>query len=254
MDYWTHTTNLCWTCADATQQGTDVCRNPPLQVFHTFLDTAFPRAWHGNLLALKAFLLTQDLGHARLVLWVTDVEAIQLHREAFQLLRWGCLSSHPCATHKHKQKTPPHSEFARVIEVHWLWWPELIWNTPIERHPFFSFPRALHAQTASGPYHDVLRLLVLHKYGGTWLDAGALLTQDVGILSARLGLQWQAVWPHSRDFMLTLQRQGALGEAMLRLLGENRGTDEVCLVGCIQGCLYMNMHTQHTLPTHRRVL
>lgn len=96
MEWWKSTTDLCWTCGDAQPKGADVCRNPPLQVFHTLLDTAFPRAWHSNLLAIKAFLLTQDLRHARMVLWVTDVDGVQLNAEAAQLFR--CDEERPVRT------------------------------------------------------------------------------------------------------------------------------------------------------------
>lgn len=75
---------MCGTCTDNQR---DTCRNPPLQIFHTHIDTAYPRNWHSNLVAIKAFLLTQNLMHARLVLWVTDADAVQLHPEAASLLR-----------------------------------------------------------------------------------------------------------------------------------------------------------------------
>lgn len=90
-----HTALSSSACFSCTNTQRDTCCNPPLQIFHTYIDTAYPRNWHSNLLAIQAFLLTQNLMHARLVLWVTDADSVQLHPEAASLLRYAVHSSPP---------------------------------------------------------------------------------------------------------------------------------------------------------------
>ena len=59
-----------------------MCKNPPVLVFHAYLDGLHPRDWRASLAFLKAFLLSQDLRKTRLLLCVTDADEVLQHPQA----------------------------------------------------------------------------------------------------------------------------------------------------------------------------
>lgn len=76
--WWQRATSLCVSCFD---RG-NVCKNPPVLVFHAYLDGLHRRDWRASLAFLKAFLLSQDLRKTRLLLWVTDADELLQHPQA----------------------------------------------------------------------------------------------------------------------------------------------------------------------------
>lgn len=51
----------CYSCIT----GANVCTNPPTMLYHQYLEYLHPERWEGNMLSVKAYLMTQvcwDLG------------------------------------------------------------------------------------------------------------------------------------------------------------------------------------------------
>jgi len=47
----------CYSCIT----GANVCSKPPVMLYHQYLEYLHPTNWEGNLLSIKAFLMTQVL-------------------------------------------------------------------------------------------------------------------------------------------------------------------------------------------------
>jgi hypothetical protein len=45
----------CYSCLT----GANVCTDPPIMQYHQYLEYLHPKVWEGNLLSMKAFLMTQ---------------------------------------------------------------------------------------------------------------------------------------------------------------------------------------------------
>ena len=68
----------CHSCSD----GRNFCSDPPQLLFHMSLEFLHKSSWQGNLLAIQAFLMTQDLRHSRMILWVPHKSAVYDSRTA----------------------------------------------------------------------------------------------------------------------------------------------------------------------------
>lgn len=89
---------------------------------------------------------------------------------------------------------------------------ELLWDTPLAAHQ----PADIEALDDTSQY-ALLQLLALYKYGGLWLDAGVLLTQDMG----RLGrLEWVAAWANSSDSLVSMVSRGVAARTVLELAND----------------------------------
>lgn len=67
--------------------------------------------------------------------------------------------------------------FARYVHVRQLPpWTELVEGSPLQGDPFWSNHTAVKKNifTVAG-YADILRLVLLHKYGGMWVDMDVML-------------------------------------------------------------------------------
>ncbi len=119
-------------------------------------------------LSLKAFVITQDLRRARLLFWspLDDIEAIKkANVTIFERL-------HPHVTLK---------EFDYEQEIR---------GTPLLLSRHFSnwtrFSKLANPPTQS----DIVRILLLHNYGGLWLDNDAVPLADLRNITIGIGLQF----------------------------------------------------------------
>lgn len=55
-EWYTRSRSNCYSCL---YPDVNVCRNPPTVYYHQYLESLHPERWEGNLLAMKAFLMTQ---------------------------------------------------------------------------------------------------------------------------------------------------------------------------------------------------
>ena len=114
--------------------------------------------WQGNLVALKAYLLTQDLHKTQLWLW-TD---------------------HP--SHIVNDDTKAFFDtFTDVITVKLFDWDAEIEDTPWVDDVYFGNHFQVKSDFESFPpgYSDLVRHLLLYKHGGFWVDSDAVLLRDV---------------------------------------------------------------------------
>lgn len=59
-DWYQRSRSNCYSCLHPER---NVCRDPPMISYHQYLESLHPQRWEGNLLAMKAFLLTQVRGN-----------------------------------------------------------------------------------------------------------------------------------------------------------------------------------------------
>jgi hypothetical protein len=207
--WWQRAGGLCVSCYNKT----NVCKNPPVVTFHTYLEALHPREWRANLMFIKAFLLTQDLRRTRLVIWTPNADDLLYDPRTAEFFR----------------------AFDRVVEVHSLWWYELVFKTPVETHTFFGNDTLLERATGKPAFMDMLRLLALYKYGGVWLDADVIMLKDVYPLTAHVGYQYSARLPGGNHFLRMLQR-GLLGKKVLELINDLPADEDAMLLRLDELC------------------
>lgn len=135
-------------------------------LIHTFLRNA---NWDDPTwtMPFKSFLLTQNLSRVKMILWVGE-DDIQILRNNTTFMGRFLISS-----------------VKEYVSLR-------VWNFTLEVR---GTPLALHNMGESGQipiptYSDIVRLLLLHNYGGFWLDTDAWLVQDILPLADNLGLQF----------------------------------------------------------------
>ncbi|KAF8064648.1 hypothetical protein HT031_003449 [Scenedesmus sp. PABB004] len=147
----------CYSCMEP---GLNVCAHPPTMLYHQYLERLHPTEWAANLLSIRAFLMTQDLRVSRMLLWVPDPAAVYDNRTAAFFDAWSDYVT--------LQRFDYDAEVAGT-----LWDGDAFFGngTKVKEH----MPHA-------GSYSDVVRILLLHKYGGFWMDNDAVLYNDVSHL------------------------------------------------------------------------
>ena len=121
----------------------------------TYLDKTNPQ---GNLIAIKSYLLTQNLFKTQLWLWTDDPSKIMTD-----------------------DTKPLLDTFSDVVTVKKFVWDDEIEGTPLEGDEYFGN----HFQVRSdfegflAGYGDLVRHLLLHNYGGLWMDSDVVLLRDV---------------------------------------------------------------------------
>lgn len=175
----------CLSCID----GADVCSRPPLLLFHQYLDAT---QWEAGLLSLKSYLLTQDLRNSYVYLWTSDPrQVLEQNREGAAFLY----------------------AFQKHIRFRKVKWGRLIKGTPLEGHSFFGSEARLKKLLPPAAYSDVLRLLLLHKYGGVWIDNDVILMRDWRPLVVNVGYQFVMRWMNNH--VLHIRRRSKLSYHLL---------------------------------------
>ena len=136
----------------------NICVNPPKLTIHMYLAYLDKTNWEGNFVALRAYLLTQNLHTTQLWLW-TDHPAQIINDD-----------------------TRPFFEmFSDVITVKEFVWDTEIEDTPLADDPYFGnhFQVRSDFEDFLAGYGDLVRHLLLYNYGGLWVDTDVVLTRDV---------------------------------------------------------------------------
>lgn len=124
-------------------------------MYLSYLD---PSNWSGNLVAIKAYLLTQNLLKTQLWLWTDSIDTIVNDdtRSFFHT-------------------------FSDVVTVKTFSWNEEIEGTPLAGHAYFSNYTQLRTDFEDflAGYGDLVRHVLLYNYGGLWIDTDVVLLQDV---------------------------------------------------------------------------
>lgn len=116
--------------------------------------------WKGNLVAIKAYLLTQNLIKTQLWLWTESIDTIVTDntRNFFHT-------------------------FSDVITIKVFSWDEEIKDTPLAGHEYCSnyshFKLRFDFESFLPGYEDLVRHVLLFTYGGLWIDNDAVLLRDV---------------------------------------------------------------------------
>ena len=136
----------------------DICRDEPLLIVHMYLASLDRLNWQANLLSIKAFLLTQDLGRTRLWVWTEQVDQIIT-----------------------AQTKSFFDTFDDVVLVKQLAWQSEIKGTPLSKHKYFANSTQLNIDFGDyiAGFADLVRHVLLYKYGGLWIDTDVLLLRDV---------------------------------------------------------------------------
>lgn len=130
-------------------------------LFHTYIegvDWASPTASQDFLLAPMSFLLTQDTAKAQFWLWLPQQEIAAALHPGTRLS--ALLAANPSLQVKRWD-----------YDSHAL-------GTPLQASPRFRNGTAMRASLTLVTYSDLVRLLLLSRYGGLWLDADAWLLRD----------------------------------------------------------------------------
>lgn len=139
----------CYSC----MTSSNVCDSPPNITFHMYIHKLHPTRWKGQLLAMKAYLLTQNLWRTKLIVWAPEVAEIVT------------------------QQTEPFFEaFGEFVEVRRFVWETEVVGTAFHKHQTFGEQARLFKHfTAIAPYTDLVRVVLLHNYGGLWMDYDMVL-------------------------------------------------------------------------------
>lgn len=107
-------------------------------------------------------LLLQDLRHAHMYLWVPNLEAVYNSNTSAFL-----------------------DAFSDYITIRLYDYDVEVEGTPWDGDDFFGNGTLVKEyMPAPGSYSDVVRLMLLHKYGGLWMDNDVVLYNDVTHLLA----------------------------------------------------------------------
>ena len=136
----------------------DLCAHPPRLTIHlylTYLDKKNPK---GNLVAIKAYLLTQNLFKTHLWLWTDDPEKIMT-----------------------PDTKPFFDMFSDVVTVKRFVWDDEIRGTPFEGDEYFGNHLQVRSDFKSflAGYGDLVRHILLYNHGGLWMDTDVVLLRDV---------------------------------------------------------------------------
>ncbi|KAI8469040.1 MAG: hypothetical protein J3K34DRAFT_425270 [Monoraphidium minutum] len=181
--------SLCYSCIT----GEYVCgdKAPTIQ-FHMYMDRLHPKLWRRNLVGLQSYLMTQDLDRSHMTLWTHNVSVMVTDKTAAFFDEWR---DH--------------------ITVKAFDYEAEIKGTPFEGDPFLGNLTTLKkAMFAPATFTDVVRLLILHNYGGAWVDYDLIFFRDLTnilAVSYQLSLRWT-----NNNFMF-YHRGSALITRMLRL-------------------------------------
>lgn len=150
------------------QTGRNVCKKPPVLLFHQFLDSLHPTLWRANLLSAQSVLVrvlklsvtracstlrirphqvTQDLRRTRFIMWVLDFKDLTGQPEVKDFF----------------------DRFRAHVQLRRIRWRELTAGTPFEGHPYFGNLQVLRQTLTRAAIGDLLRLLLVHRYGGAWV-------------------------------------------------------------------------------------
>ncbi|WIA30057.1 hypothetical protein OEZ86_000152 [Tetradesmus obliquus] len=179
----------CYSCLDPSH---NVCKSPSRLTYNQYLVRLKPGAAQANLLSLKAFLMTQDLRRARMVLWVDDPAAVYTNETAAFF-----------------------DTFAEHITIKRFDYQQEIRGTLWEGDPFFrngSYVRSF--MPMAGAWSDVVRILLLHKYGDFWMDNDVVLYTDVTHL---LDTSYQFVMRWMNLHIMRMQPGSELTHRAMRL-------------------------------------
>ncbi len=139
----------CNSCID----GEETCAQPPRILYHTFIDSLHPEFWQADLLGIQAYLLTQNLLTTNLIVWVSSIDVL--------------VTSNTTMFFK---------QFKTEVLVRVFDYSEQIVGTPFENDPFFGdFDKLASSFNTVRPISDLARLLILHNFGGMWIDNNVLL-------------------------------------------------------------------------------
>ena len=126
-----------------------------IHMYLAYLDKHNPK---GNLLAVKAYLLTQNLFKTQLWLWTDDPSKIinPSTQEFFDT-------------------------FSDVVTVKKFVWDDEVEQTPLAGHPYFGnhFQVRSDFEDFLAGYGDLVRHMLLYNYGGLWIDTDVVLLRDV---------------------------------------------------------------------------
>jgi len=158
-------------CSGRQQQG--------MVIFHTFMkDVDWEhRAW---VLVIKSYLLTQNTSRTIMFVWT---EYAQLQQALASTLGRLVLA---------------HQAYVQLRA--WDYDIQII-GTPLEGSPHFGSYAALMNQSLPlVAYSDLVRLLLLHNYGGVWVDADVWFLRDMLPLIEGVGFQFSPTFHAQSGF------------------------------------------------------
>lgn len=165
----------------------DLCAHPPILTIHmylSYLDETNPTA---NLIAVKAYLLTQNLLKTRFWLWTDDPSKIKT------------------------DDTKPFLDlFSDVVKVKTFRWDDEIVDTPLADSPYFSnhFQIRSDFENNLAGYSDLVRHILLYQHGGLWIDSDVALLRDVYPVTVQVSVKLQS-------YTMVIERVFGLGTACM---------------------------------------
>ena len=142
-------------CLDCVSRAPVCGRNGPRLQIHTYFNK-FADDWRANLYPMQSFLMTQNLMKARFTVWFDDLKL---------------LDGHPAG-----EFFSTYAEYVAAKQL--LPWEDLVAGTPLRGDPFwgnYTYVRQ-NIYTMTG-YSNVVRLLLVYKYGGMWVDTDVIFLQ-----------------------------------------------------------------------------
>lgn len=171
----------------------NICRQTPKLTIHMYLSRLDEHNWAANLLSIKAFLLTQNLIQAQLWVWSDTVDSVvNANTSSF------------------------FEAFSDYVFVKPLVWGEQIRNTPLSEHDYFSNLTQIQSDFGDYPagYADLVRHILLYRYGGLWIDTDVLLLRDVYPVTIQVritlaSVNWLVTMLLHALIEIAIQRHGA---------------------------------------------
>jgi hypothetical protein len=176
-----------------------------------------------NILGLKSFLVTQNLTTSRLIIW-TDLESFHtieqcMHHAVSQPSELKSRS--PDALKCHPVVTSFFQTTYNYTKVAYLNYTKEIQHTPLAESEFFKVETKVMGSMSTGAFSDVVRNLVLHNYGGLWLDHDAIALDDMRPWTFGVGYQFIPAFSmsaHTNGHVLFMYKKSLLAQRILKNL------------------------------------
>ncbi|KAL0046400.1 hypothetical protein WJX82_011453 [Trebouxia sp. C0006] len=170
----------------------DLCAHPPMLTIHMYLAYLDKHNPKGNLLTVKAYLLTQNLFKTQLWLWTDDPSKIinPSTQEFFDT-------------------------FSDVVTVKKFVWDDEVEQTPLADHPYFGnhFQVRSDFEDFLAGYGDLVRHMLLYNHGGLWVDTDVVLLRDVYPVTMQIGYQFVMRWVNNHIYFM--KQKSPLGKRIL---------------------------------------
>ncbi|KAI3659035.1 hypothetical protein MP638_006899 [Amoeboaphelidium occidentale] len=167
----------------------------PELVYHHYLRDVQWDKDEMHLITFKTFLITHNLLRSKMILW--------LDRNDYLKLLLGTSAS----SYFFKENHP-------YIELRPFLYAQEIYDTPLASSEYFSDPKSF-TRMPEHVHREVVKLLILHNYGGIWIDRNMIFYRDLWDITMGVGYQFAVT--KDINMVMTYRKSPASMQLLVRL-------------------------------------